>query len=96
METFTQDDLIYHYQWSKYQPNDPRISGAPDSTVFNKHEGQETLYIINILADHLAWDVRGFGKKVEQLIHYQLPGGIVRQDETIQWIKDNWRNKVQI
>lgn len=91
METFSQTDLIYHYQWSQYPPDDPRISGPPDSTIFDKQQGQEVLYIINILADHLAWDVRSFGKKVEQLIHDQLPEAIIRQDETIQWIKDNWR-----
>ncbi|WP_028581196.1 hypothetical protein [Desulfogranum japonicum] len=91
METFTQSDLVYHYQWSEYQPDDPRVSGEPDSTVFNRKEGWEVLFIINWLAAHLAWDVRSFGKKIELLIHDHLPEDLVRQDQAIQWIKENWK-----
>ncbi len=91
METFSKSDLVYEYLWSEYPPDDPRVSGEPDVTVFNVKEGEEVLYVINTLADHLAWDVRSFGKKVEDLLHSNLPKEITRQDEAIRWIKENWK-----
>lgn len=72
--------------------DDPRISGIPDTTEFNRKEGQEVLFIISSLTDHVAWGVEGFGSKVEKMIHDQLPEEIQNQEETIRWIKENWKN----
>ena len=35
METFTKDDLVYEYNWSKYEKDDPKISGMPDTSLLN-------------------------------------------------------------
>lgn len=91
METFTNKDLVYTYTWSDYAEDDPRVSGIPDTTPFNRKEGWQVLYIINHLTDHLAWDVDSFGKKIEKMIHDRLPQEISNQKDTIQWIKDNWK-----
>ena len=93
METFLKSDLAYDdYDWSEYKPNDPRVSGPPDDSVFNRKEGEEVLYIINLFASHVAWDVRSFGKKVEQLIHDHLPDSITSQEEVLEWIRENWNS----
>ncbi|MBM9511691.1 hypothetical protein [Desulfogranum marinum] len=92
METFTKDDLVYEYKWSHYEKDDPKISGIPDTSTFNRKEGWQTLYIINHLTNHLAWDVNSFGEKIEKMIHDQLPEEISNQKDTIQWIKENWAN----
>ena len=92
METFEKSDLVYEYNWSSYEKNDARISGIPDSTEFNRKEGWEVLYIINFLTDHLAYEVRGFGNKIEKLVHDRLPLEIKNQKDAITWIKENWRN----
>ena len=92
METFKKNDLVYEYKWSHYEKDDPRISGMPDATEFNRKEGWETLYIINFLADHVAWGVESFGNKMEKLVHDRLPEDIKTQEDTIRWIKDNWKN----
>jgi hypothetical protein len=92
METFEKNHLIYDYNWARYDRNDPKISGIPDATEFNRTEGGEVLYIIKFLTDHLAYEVRSFGNRVEKLVHDRLPVEIKRQKDTIQWIKDNWRN----
>ena len=92
METFTKSDLMYEYNWSHYEKDDARISGIPDNTEFNRKEGLEVLYMINFLTDHLAYEVRGFGNKIEKIIHDRLPVEITNQKNTIRWIKDNWRN----
>lgn len=92
MDTFTKENLRYEYNWSQYETDDPRISGIPDTTEFNRKEGEEVFYIINHLTDHLAWDVVSFGCKVEQLIHDRLPEEITNQKDAIKWIRENWKN----
>lgn len=92
MDTFRKEDLIYDYSWSEYEKNDPRISGIPDKTTFNRKEGREIIYLITYLTDHLAWSVEGFGSQLEKLIHNRLPEEISSQKDTFQWIKENWRN----
>lgn len=92
MDTFTKENMMYEYNWSRYEKDDPRISGIPDVTEFNRKEGEEVFYIISHLTDHVAWDVGSFGSKVEQLIHNQLPEEIANQKDTVKWIRENWKN----
>lgn len=92
MERFEKKDLVYEYNWSHYEKNDPRISGMPDETEFNRKEGWEVLYIINHQTDHLGWAVENLGNRLEIFIHDRLPVEIKNQKDTIEWIKDNWRN----
>ena len=91
MDTFTKENLKYEYNWSRYEKDDPRISGIPDATEFNRKEGEEVYYIINHLTEHVAWDVGNFGSKIEQLIHDRLPDEITNQKDTIKWIRENWK-----
>lgn len=94
MDTFRKEDLMYDYVWSRYEKDDPRITGVPDTTEFNRTEGEEVLYIISSLTDHVAWGVEGFGSKVEKMIHDHLPEDIKNQKQTVRWIKDNWKNSL--
>ena len=68
MDTFEIPDLVYEYSWSQYKKDDPRISGIPDTTEFNRKEGREVLYIIKYLTDHVAWGVESFGYKMEKTL----------------------------
>jgi len=92
MDTFRKEDLVYEYAWSPYEKDDPKVSGVPDATPFNRKEGQEVLYIISSLTDHVAWSVEGFGNRVEKMIHDRLPDEIKNQEEAIRWIQENWKN----
>ena len=92
MDTFRIEDLMYEYAWSQYETDDPRISGLPDATPFNRKEGREILYVIGSLTDHVAWGVEGFGNRVEKMIHDRLPDEVRTQEEVIRWIQDNWKN----
>lgn len=92
MDTFEKSALVYEYNWTHYEKDDPRISGIPDSTEFDRKEGWEVLYIIKYLTDHLAYGVESFGIKMEKFIHNRLPEEIRTQSETIRWIKDNWKH----
>lgn len=90
MMLFSKSNLIYKdYNWTLYSQNDPRINGRPDSTMFNRNEGNEVVYLINKLM--FLWDYRfsNTGNKMEKLIHDWLPSDIKSQEEVKDWIKNN-------
>lgn len=90
MILFSKRNLIYKdYTWTPYLNSNPQVSGKPDSTLFNATEGNEVVYLINILM--VLWDYRfsNTGNKIEKLIHDRLPSGIKTQEEVMDWIKSN-------
>jgi hypothetical protein len=49
MALFNISDIQYNdYQWTAYPNDNPKVTGKPDSTKFNRHEGYEVLYLINL------------------------------------------------
>ena len=52
MALMTKSDLEYDdYSWTAYGDDDPEVTGEPDSTLFNRNEGYEVLYLINKMAE---------------------------------------------
>ena len=91
MYLFKTDDLQFgDYQWTNYTEDDPRISGLPDKTRFNRNEGQEMLYLINRIA--IIWHLKQMSSclKMERLIKEALPERLVRQEVIMEWIRRNW------
>ena len=90
MILFSRRNLHYtDYKWSAYPHNDPRVNGKPDTTQFDRAEGNEMVYLINKLM--ILWDYRfaNTGNKIEKLIHDTLPAEITEQEEVQKWIKVN-------
>jgi hypothetical protein len=90
MTLFSRRNLHYSdYKWSAYVPNDPKVNGRPDATLFDREEGSEVVYLINRLM--ILWDYRfsNTGNKMEKLIHDKMPADITRQEEVQQWLKAN-------
>ena len=90
MILFSVRNLFYKdYKWTQYQNSDPRVYGKPDSTVFDRSEGNEVVYLINKLM--ILWDYRfsNTGNKMEKLIHDVLPSEITTQEGVSEWLKDN-------
>lgn len=82
---YTKDDLYYSdYKWTLYANRHARISGLPDNTPFNRHEGYEVLYLIN----HLAGNTEE-ALEMERLIRNVLPVEINRQKDVVEWIAMN-------
>ena len=48
MGLLQKSDLLFknEYSWNALIGDDPRITGEPDSTLFNRNEGYEVLYLI--------------------------------------------------
>ena len=94
MALFNKTDMTYkEYQWTAYPNDNPRITGKPDSTRFNRHEGYEVLYLINALAE--SWELKQINSclKIEKMIREKLPSTTITQIDVKEWIRINWMNK---
>lgn len=91
MALMNKSDLEYDdYSWTAYGNDNPKISGKPDSTLFNRKEGYEVLYLINKFAEKHNLKQISSGKKTERMIHDQLPGNIRSQENVVSWLVENW------
>jgi hypothetical protein len=89
---FHQKDLQYSYSRTAIAGDNPKISGVPDSILFNRHEGYEVLYLINkFMETHNLTDIQS-GQKIERMIRNGLPGDVRSQHNVISWIANNWKN----
>ena len=94
MALFNKADMQFeNYQWTAYPNDNPRITGKPDSTRFNRHEGYEVLYLINALAE--SWEFKKISSclKNEKMIREKLPSTTITQIDAKEWIRINWMNK---
>jgi hypothetical protein len=90
MSLLSRSDLRFIYSWSAILPDDPRISGKPNSTLLNRNEGYEVLYLINTFADLNSINIKKSGHKIERMIRNHLPGDIRKQEAVVNWINSNW------
>jgi hypothetical protein len=83
----SKSDLLYKdYSWTAIQGDNPKITGVPDSTLFNRHEGYEVLYLIN----HFALRNMGDANKLEKMIKNELPSDVRSQANVKNWLTENW------
>lgn len=82
--------MQYVYSWTTTGSDDPKLKGEPDSSLFNRKEGYEVLYMINKFLDSKSLTSVASGEKAETLIHDKLPGRVFKQTELMQWLRDNW------
>lgn len=91
MPLLQRSDLVNTYSWSVIPPDNPRITGEPDSTLFNRNEGYEVLYLINKLAERWNWKEKKSGLKLERLIRDHLPSDVRSQSNVKAWVEKNWK-----
>ena len=87
---FSKGDLAGKYSWTAIKGDDPRVSGEPDRTLFNRHEGYEVLYLLNKFAGAYAHDIDDFLRAERMLQH--LPSTVRSQARVIDWLETNWPN----
>lgn len=91
MALMAKSDLYYtDYKWTAYGGDDPKITGKPDNTLFNRHEGYEVLYLINSFSEKHAFKQKEYGTKIEKMIRNELPSDIRGQEKVVSWIENNW------
>ena len=78
------------YTWTAYKDDDPKITGEPDSTLFNRKEGHEVLAVINRFLMKYKFRQKTSGQKVERLIKKHLPIALKTQRHVEDWLVANW------
>lgn len=89
MNLLNRSELKYNYNWKPIPDDDPRLSGLPDKTLFNKKEGHEVLYLINSFAERYSLKKIETGQKIEELIQKELPGNFRCQIHVMEWLEEN-------
>ncbi len=92
MGLISKSDLQYDYSWTAIDGDNPKVTGQPDSTLFNRNEGYEVLYLINKLAE--LWNLKQKASclKIERMIKKHLPSDVRSQINVKKWLADNWKN----
>lgn len=91
MALLNRSDLKLQYSWSAVAPDDPRITGKPDSTLLNRQEGYEVLNFINSFAAEHGFKNKETGWKVERMLQ-KHPGAIRSHKNVKAWLVENWKN----
>ncbi|MGN8072609.1 hypothetical protein [Mucilaginibacter sp. 22184] len=87
--SFTKADLHGNYSWIHTREDDPKLKGEPDSSLLNRSEGYEVLYMIRKLM--AAWGLTTVlaGQKIERMIKAH-PAHLRSQEHVMNWIYNNW------
>lgn len=91
MSLLQKSDLKFEYSWVAIAPDNPKVTGKPDSTFLNRGEGYEVLAFINSFSAANNWKQKESALKVERLIHKYLPGDVRSHANVKKWLVDNWQ-----
>lgn len=92
MPLLSKTDLKYTYSWTAIAPDNPKVTGVPDSTLLNRGEGYEVLAFINRFANTHSFKQKASGLKTERLIKEHLPGDTRSHKNVSKCLVDNWNN----
>ena len=91
MMNFSKEELTYYdYDWTNYPSDSPQVSGKPGDTSFNKHEGEEVLYLIRKIIQKHHFKNKVTGKRAEIILHDLLPDSAITQLEAEHWVEKHW------
>lgn len=86
MEIIKKEDLNYFYFWSPLSKT-KKDSGDYSDVLLNLEEGYEVLDFINGFCEKYNLN-RLDGIRLEEIIKYDLPKDINRQDKVSNWLKN--------
>lgn len=91
MGLITKNELVYtDYSWTVLNGDNPKITGAPDSTLLNRNEGYEMLYFVNAFSEIHNFKNKVSPLKAERLIKEKVPANIHSQENIKLWLEQNW------
>ena len=84
--SFLKTDLKYdHYYWTP--TNDPGVfTGAPSRRLFDRFNGEQVLFIINLYAGILGKFTINEGREMEHLINSSLPLEAKSEISVLNWL----------
>ncbi len=90
MDLLKKSNLMYTYRWTTIANDNPKVTGTPDTTIFNRNEGYEVIYLLNKLTELWKWENISFCIKLEKMIKEDLPSNIRSQKNVKEWLASNW------
>jgi hypothetical protein len=91
MANFKKSDLKLTYSWTASVENDnAKITGVPDSTLLDRHEGYEVLPFLNKYMTGKGWTNKSFLNKLEDALRNDLPGSTRSHANVGKWLDDNF------
>ncbi|MFM2481641.1 hypothetical protein [Celerinatantimonas sp. YJH-8] len=82
-------DLRYHYREKATHPDDVKLHGDPDMSVFDRNEVYEVIYLIEKVAQQLDFNDKASCHRVEDIIQI-LPFRTLTQKYAFEWINQHW------
>lgn len=92
MANFIKSDLKLKYSWTAASENDnAKITGVPDSTLLDRHEGYEVLPFLNRYMTKKGWNEKSILNKLEDALRDDLPGSTRSHANIKKWLDDNFK-----
>lgn len=98
MGNFLKSEMLYddgkYYKWTaKADHDNPYYTKGTDWSDLNRTEGYEVLYFINHIGDKHWIDNpanTATYRKIEKMIHHDVPSNMRTHKKVADWIIDNW------
>jgi len=92
MANFKKGDLKLTYSWTASVENDnAKVTGIPDSTLLDRHEGYEVLPFLNRYMTDKGWTLVTTLNKLEDALRNNLPGSIRSHANVKKWLNENFK-----
>ena len=83
---FSKEHLSGVYNWLP-QPEIPVFDGQPSRRLFDRWNGNQVLFIINLLLEHTGSSSIEEGRKIEELIINKLPFDSSSELTVFHWLQ---------
>jgi len=87
-------DLYYKYPRKKETREQPKFSGLPDSTPFDKDDQFEVIPMFEAVMDQLKSQDGAILEKLEEILIYQMPGFIETREQVFEFLVSTMQDRV--
>lgn len=92
MANFKKGDLKLEYSWKAAAEDDnAKVTGVPDSTLLDRHEGYEVLPFLNRYMTNKNWTSQSTLNKLEDALRNELPGSTRSHANCKKWLDENFK-----
>jgi len=85
---FEKSDLVFEYEWKKYNDWSPKVSGEFGRTPFERNQGNQVLYFINEFMRANQLERMDQAKKIERMLNELAAKGT--QLQFAGWVAEFW------
>lgn len=86
-------DLYYKYPRKKETREQPKFSGLPDSTPFDKDDQFEVIPMLEAVMDQLRSQDGAILEKLEEILIFQMPGFIETREQVFEFLVSTMKDR---